>query len=170
MPANPSRRRPDAGHDAGAGDSPHRGNLNMTEHDPPVENTPPPDPALGELRRAQADLARLSDLLAHGFDELLQSFNAIQAAAAAPGGAADIAAFTGRAIVALQCEDIAGQLISHASVRIGRALEALRLHPHVPTTELPAAVWAAGVATCAGTQTAGPVQQDAMHPGTIEFF
>ena len=144
--------------------------MDMTEHDLLLDASPTYDKALAELRDAQDDLARLSDLLAHAFEELVHSFHAIQPAPGAEGPPPDLERFTGRAIVALQCEDMAGQLITHASARIGKALDALRIHAPLPTTGLPGAVWAAGIATCADAVATGPVQQTAMHPGTVEFF
>ena len=136
----------------------------------PFEPIPPPRSASGELSGAQDDLARLSTLLNHAFDELLTSFSGMQSVARKAGKALEIDQFASRAIAALQSEDLACQLIGFTQKRLSLARESLTFRPQVPQTTTRNAVWAAGIATCADLAGTAPVQQHLINPGTVELF
>jgi hypothetical protein len=136
-----------------------------------------------ELEGARDDLARLSALLNEAFAELLASFSAIQAAAQNGSGNAAIDQHTMRAVTALQCEDMASQLITFTQKRLESARGVLKNLPEMPQTALTDAVWAAGLAACSdlpaatrggshrgGSHASAPVRQDGMGAGDIDLF
>lgn len=137
-----------------------------------------PSAVADELASARDDLARLSNLLNEAFAELLASFSAIQAAA--DGSGADIGRHTLRAVTALQCEDMASQLITYTQKRLESARSVLKNLPEMPQTPLRNAVWAAGLTACADLPVASdmpptmapsaPVRQDSMGAGDIDLF
>jgi len=127
-----------------------------------------------ELAAAGADLDRLQALLADACGALLASFEAAQAQlGAASGPAAPPAAIAGTpaaaiagarhelasAVVALQFEDIASQLIAHAQRRLRGCAERL------------ASTQAAEGDTAGGPpHRSSPVGQRAMDAGAVELF
>jgi hypothetical protein len=127
-----------------------------------------------ELEHARDDLARLAMLLNDAFAELLASFSAIQAAAQSGQGHPAIDQHTMRAVTALQCEDMASQLITFTQKRLESARGVLKNLPEMPQTPLSNAVWAAGLEACAelpgSTANAAPVRQDGMGAGDIDLF
>lgn len=134
---------------------------------------PGPSSVADELEGARDDLARLSTLLNEAFAELLASFSAIQVTAQTAGSSA-FDQHTMRAVIALQCEDMASQLITFTQKRLESARGVLKNLPEMPQTVLTNAVWAAGLATCAdlpeGTRAGVPVRQDDMDAGSIDLF
>lgn len=126
--------------------------------------------AANELWGAQDDLTRLSGLLRDAFGELLNCFIAVQAAARTAGSLAEMDRVTGRAISALQCQDLASQLIGFTQQRLSRASEALKSTPEISHTPMTVPVWLAGTSAGGESVSVPPVQQDAMRAGTIEFF
>lgn len=123
-----------------------------------------------ELAAAGADLDRLQALLADACGALLASFEAAQAQLGAASPAAAIAgtpaaAIAGArhelasAVVALQFEDIASQLITHAQRRLRGCAERL------------ACAQAAEGDTAGGPpHRSSPVGQRAMDAGAVELF
>ena len=150
----------------------------MNLHTLPVQTASPRSATIAdELDGARDDLARLSSLLNDAFAELLASFSAIQAAAQSGAANADIDQHTMRAVTALQCEDMASQLITFTQKRLESARGVLKNLPDMPQIPLTTAVWAAGLAACAdlpgGDETAKagtPVQQQSMGAGEIDLF
>lgn len=115
-----------------------------------------------ELAAAGADLDRLQALLADACGALLASFEAAQAQLGAAMPAAAIAGARyelGSAVVALQFEDIASQLIAHAQRRLRGCAERL------------ACAQAAEGDTAGGPpHRSSPVGQRAMDAGAVELF
>lgn len=115
-----------------------------------------------ELAAAGADLDRLQALLADACGVLLASFEAAQAQLGAAMPAAAIAGARyelGSAVVALQFEDIASQLIAHAQRRLRGCAERL------------ASTQAADGDTAGGPpHRSSPVGQHAMDAGAVELF
>ena len=151
----------------------------MNLHTLPVQTASPrPTTIADELDGARNDLARLASLLNEAFAELLASFSAIQAAAQSGAANADIGEHTMRAVTALQCEDMASQLITFTQKRLESARGVLKNLPDMPQIPLTSAVWAAGFAACAdlpggSEETAkarAPVQQLGMGAGDIDLF
>jgi len=142
----------------------------MTHETTHLETVLPALSAIDDLNGAQDDLVRLAALLDDAFGELLRSFRAVQLAARSEAGASEIDRLARRAIVALQCEDLASQLIGHTRKRLTAARESLKILPQVPQIALTNMVWAAGIATVGEFSSTAPVQQDAMAAGTIELF
>ena len=138
-----------------------------------AEKTLPPMSAVNELWSAQDDLARLSGLLHDAFGELLNCFISVQSVARMAGSLPEIDRVTSRAIAALQCEDMASQLIGFTQLRLSRARESLNTSSEISRTAITKTAWPIGVN--AGVASAHalpmpPVQQDAMCAGTVEFF
>jgi hypothetical protein len=138
-------------------------------------NKPSSSSVADELKGARDDLARLSVLLNNAFAELLSSFSAIQAAAQSGVARAAIDQHSMRAVTALQCEDMASQLITFTQKRLESAREALKNLPEMPQIRLTDVVWAAGLAACADLTSSaiappGPVRQDSMGAGDIDLF
>jgi len=144
--------------------------MTMTHKTAHLEIVPLALSAITDLRGAQDDLVRLAALLDDAFGELLRSFRAVQLAARSEADASEIERIATRAIVALQCEDMASQLIDHTRKRLAAAGESLKILPHVPQIALTNMVWAAGIATVGEFSSTAPVQQDAIAAGTIELF
>jgi hypothetical protein len=142
----------------------------MNNPDLPTKQASPQFLAASELAGAQNDLTRLSALLNDAFHELLTSFNSVQTVVQRGGNLAEIEQFAGRAIHALQCEDLSSQLIDFTQRRLSIVQESLKIAADVPQIAMTNAVWAAGIAACADLAAAGPVQQDAMGAGTIDLF
>lgn len=118
-----------------------------------------------ELDGAHADLARLANLLTHAFEELLASFNEIQATTAGNANTA-IHPHVLRAVTALQCEDMASQLIGHTCKRLDSARGALK---HM--VPLPQQAQSSAPGDDEGVQcTIAPVHQEAVDAGTVELF
>jgi hypothetical protein len=144
----------------------------------PYENGQPPHATIGELNGAQDDLRRLLAILTDAFGELMESFSAVQTFARQAGSVPEIDRQASRAIKALQCEDLAGQLIAFTQKRLTLASELLKNCPLVPQTSMTSAVLspvgATGIHVGAelGSDLAkcAPVQQHAMHAGSIELF
>lgn len=115
-----------------------------------------------ELAAAGADLDRLQALLADACGALLASFEAAQAQLGAASPAAAIAGARhelASAVVALQFEDIASQLIAHAQRRLRGCAERL------------ASTQAAEGDTAGGPpHRSSPVGQRAMDAGAVELF
>ena len=142
----------------------------MTQQGQPVESIPAPISAIRELGSAHDDLARLLALLNEAFDELLTSFTAVQSAAVSGGNAADMERFANRAITALQCGDLASQLIGFTQQRLTIVGESLKILSQLPHIALTNAASVAGNGASVGVAMAAPVQQDAMRAGTIDLF
>jgi len=126
--------------------------------------------AISALDDAQDDLVRLCALLDDAFGELLRSFSAVQLAAQSEAGASEINRIAGHAIVALQCEDMASQLISHTRKRLVAARESLKILAQMPQIAVTDSIWATGIATLGDLPLTAPVQQDAIAAGTAELF
>jgi hypothetical protein len=141
----------------------------MPQQNESVENAPTAN-AVRELSIAHDDLTRLSALLKHAFDELLTSFSALHAATASGGSEEDIEHFTARAITALQCDDLANQLIGFTQQRLAFISESLKINSQMPQIVVTNAASDAGNAASITQTMAAPVQQDAMHAGTIDLF
>jgi hypothetical protein len=126
--------------------------------------------ALIELAAAEDDLTRLSTILNEAFGELLNSFGEVQSIAQKNGHPAEMDLITSRAIMAIQCEDLASQLIGFTQKRLVFAREALKIRTRVPQTRQAEAVHP--VEADAHTDRLGtpPVRQDALHAGSAEFF
>jgi hypothetical protein len=142
----------------------------MTEQTPPAESDLPSPSAMSELDSARDDLTRLSALLRHAFSELLASFGEVQSLARETGSLPELEQFAGRAITALQCEDMATQLIAHTQKRLSLAQDSLKNSAQMPQMRLTSAAWSDGGAPSADPAGVGPVQQDAIHAGSIELF
>jgi len=126
--------------------------------------------AIRALDDAQDDLVRLCALLDDAFGELLRSFSAVQLAAQSEAGASEINRLAGHAIVALQCEDMASQLISHTRKRLVAARESLKILSQMPQIAVTDSIWSAGITDLGDLPLTAPVQQDAIAAGTTELF
>jgi len=131
---------------------------------------PPLHPAIHELDIARGDLTRLSVLLSEAFGELLNSFGGVRAIALAHGNMTELDSLAGRAIIALQCEDLAGQMIGFTQKRLTLARESLKNCSPMPQTCLTNVAWPIALASAGGLVPVSPVQQHAMHAGSIELF
>lgn len=132
---------------------------------PGAASAPPAD-AHAELATIGSDLDRLQALLADACGALLASFHGAQAhlgaalapdaeAAAAIGGARDA---LGNAVLALQFEDIASQLIAHSQRRLRLCAERIACPPP------------GDGAQGAAPQRPHPVAQRQMDAGAVELF
>lgn len=117
--------------------------------------------AVAECAAIAADLERLKALIADAGDRLAASFATIGDAAAVQG--ADPArqrrfsGAVGQAVVALQFQDLATQLVAHAQRRLAVLQETLKLR-HAPADPL-------------GANTRlQPVKQTGMGAGSIDLF
>ncbi len=114
------------------------------------------------------DLDRLQSLLADACTTLLESFHGAHAQlrrSVAPAADADIAAATqqiGNAIVALQFQDMASQLIEHSHRRLRSCADQLARQT-MPDDDGPALVEEAPLRP-------NPVTQDEMDAGSVELF
>jgi hypothetical protein len=142
------------------------------------DHAPPPDPigheALhAELDAAREELQRLQRLLGDAGDALLAHFGATARELAALGQALGptpspqaqalraAMAELGGAVVALQFQDLAMQLVGHAEQRLGRCLKELGAD---------GADAHAAHADGRGAAPLHPVSQARMVPGTVELF
>lgn len=138
-------------------------------HDPPLAMAG--DDALRtEIDAARAELQRLRRLLGDAGDALLAHFGATARELAALGQALEptpspqsqalhaAMAELGGAVVALQFQDLATQLVGHAEQRLARCLRDLggAANP--------------GAARAADAAPMHPVSQGRMAPGTVELF
>lgn len=130
--------------------------MTMTQQNLTNQNALPLIAAITELTVAQDDLSRLSDLLSDAFDELLTSFSKAQAIARKAGDVVEMDEYANRAITAMQCEDLASQLIGFTQKRISKARESLKSHPQAPQMGPPDPVWASGFTSCTDLQGIAP--------------
>jgi len=137
---------------------------------PPNEYDQTPHVAMRELTGAQADLTQLSAILKDAFGELFGSFNGVQTAAREAGILAAMDGHASRAITALQCEDLAIQLIRHTHKRLNLARDSLKIYSQMPQTCLTSADLAPATGLIGTSTTDTPVQQQAMQSGSIELF
>ena len=119
------------------------------------------------------DLDRLQRLLADACDTLLASFQDAHAAlSAADAGDAPFAAqsavaaalnFLGNAVVALQFQDLASQLIEHSQRRLRSCADQIAREAMPDDDDGPAAIEEA-------PRHPNPVTQDEMDAGSVELF
>jgi hypothetical protein len=113
-----------------------------------------------ECNAIAADLERLKTMIADAGDQLLASFNVVGALAPNPARSEDqrrLAAALASAVTALQFQDMANQLTSHAQRRLAALHEALgRLTD--------------GVDPLLATTRLQPVRQAGMGAGAIDLF
>ncbi|MEQ1515480.1 MAG: hypothetical protein ABL931_03220 [Usitatibacteraceae bacterium] len=136
----------------------------------PPDTDPSPHTAMHELRGAHDDLSRLSVLLNEAFGELLNSFSVVHLVASNGGDIAEIERSANRAITALQCGDMASQLIGFTQKRLTFVRETLKNEPQLPQIAMTNSAQGSGFSAGADMPRAGPVQQDAASPGTIDLF
>lgn len=127
-------------------------------------------PAIVELAGAQADLIQLSAILKDAFAELLGSFTGVQAVSREAGTLPEMDRHASRAITALQCEDLASQLIGYTLMRLNLARDSLKICSQLPQTCLTGGDRARAIGLNDTRATDTPVQQHAMHSGSIELF
>lgn len=128
------------------------------------------DALCAELDAAREELQRLRRLLGDAGDALLAHFGATARELAVLGQALGpdcgpqsqalraAMAELGGAVVALQFQDLATQLVGHAEQRLGRCLKQI------------GAAGALGETGAAGAAPLHPVSQGRMAPGTVELF
>jgi hypothetical protein len=119
------------------------------------------------LLTASNDLDRLQTLLADACDTLAASFFGARAGVDALRDSADTDLLTqhlGRAITALQFQDMASQLIAHTHKRLRNCVDRLAADTFEPDDEDGAAVIEAA------PLRPNPVTQDEMDAGSIELF
>jgi hypothetical protein len=126
--------------------------------------------AIGQLSGAQDDLTRLSALLNDAFNELLTSFRVVQLVAVNGGNMLEIERSANRAITALQCGDLADQLIGFTQKRLVFVRESLKIERQMPQTVVTQATRYVPTPAAAETGELGPVRQNAAEAGTIEQF
>lgn len=126
------------------------------------------------LMVASHDLDRLQGLLAHACDELTQGFHGaserLRAIAAAPAVEAPVrdlasgaAQQLGGAVIALQFQDMASQLIAHTLQRLRNCADRLARETMDDDEDGVAVVEAAPLRP-------NPVTQDEMDAGSVELF
>lgn len=152
-----------------------------------MSNSPAPEPSVAtpmpllvaadlqdNLMVASHDLDRLQGLLAHACDELSQGFHGASAhlreIAAAHAAdmpvrdlASDAARQLGSAVIALQFQDMASQLIAHTLQRLRNCADRLARETMGDDDDGAAVVEAAPMRP-------NPVTQDEMDAGSVELF
>lgn len=126
--------------------------------------------AVDELCRAHDDLVRLSTLLGHAFDELLNSFRVVQLVADNGGDVAEIERAANRAITALQCGALAGELIASAQQRLTRARLTLQNDSQMPQIVSSDMARVDGVAIRNDSTRARQASGDGTSAGIIDLF
>lgn len=127
-------------------------------------------PAMTELTGAQADLIQLSAILKDAFAELLGSFIGLQTVSREAGTWPAMDRYASRATTALQFEDLSSQLIGHTHERLNLARDLLKIYSQLPQTCLTCAGRASATGLMGISTKDTPVQQHAMHSGSIELF
>lgn len=115
----------------------------MTSQALPFDRDPTP---ISQLRCAHDDLTRLSTLLDHAFDELLNSFSVVQLVVVNGGDVAEIERSANRAITALQCSGLARELIGSAQKRLTDVGRLLQIGPQMPQIAMTSAARVDGIA------------------------
>lgn len=142
----------------------------MTHYSPLIEPVSSPAGVIGEISHAHDDLVRLSALLDDAFHELLTSFSVVQLVAAGGGNLLEIERCANRAITALQCGDLANQLIGVTQKRLVGVRETLKIASQLPQIAVMDTARATGSADGATLDRTAPVQPHSVSAGTIELF